>query len=114
VVLTLFDGRGHMNGIELSIISLFLAILTGCAKDYPYGSGPGWGHMMYYGYGGGVMWILLLVLIGILLYFVIQTAKTKGGVGVSEETPLDILKKRYAKGEITKEEFDRIKRELSE
>ena len=103
-----------MNGRLLPILSLFLSILTGCTKDYPYGSSPGWGHMMYYGYGGGFMWILLLVMIGILLYFVIQTAKRKNGGEVSEETPLDILKKRYAKGEITKEEFDRIKRELSE
>ncbi|MDY0188722.1 MAG: SHOCT domain-containing protein [Syntrophus sp. (in: bacteria)] len=33
---------------------------------------------------------------------------------MSRETPLDILKKRYAKGELTKEDFDRMKRELSE
>ena len=99
----------------LSLFLLFPASLMGCAKDYPpYGPGPGWGHMMYYGYGGGFMWILFLVVIGILLYFVIQTAKTKGVRGVPEETPLDILKKRYAKGELTKEEFDRMKRELSE
>jgi putative membrane protein len=32
--------------------------------------------------------------------------------GVSIETPLDILKKRYAKGDINKEEFDRKKKEL--
>jgi putative membrane protein len=30
----------------------------------------------------------------------------------STETPLDILKKRYAKGEITKEEFERMKNEI--
>jgi len=33
---------------------------------------------------------------------------------IVRETPLEILKKRYAKGEITKEEYDRIKQDLSE
>jgi len=34
----------------------------------------------------------------------------RGGVG---EAPLDILKRRYARGEITKEDYDRIKQDLA-
>lgn len=30
----------------------------------------------------------------------------------NSDTPLEILKRRYAKGEIGKEEFDRVKRDL--
>ena len=34
------------------------------------------------------------------------------GEGMGTETPLDILKKRYAKGEITKEEFEQMKNDI--
>ena len=55
------------------------------------------------------MWIIMIVLIGVLIYFFIQLQKGKAG---STETPLEILKKRYARGEITKEDFDRMKKDL--
>jgi len=71
-----------------------------------------WGHMMTYGYGGGFMWLIVLVLVGFVIYFLFQVSKSKGSDGSIIETPLDILKKLYAKGEIDKEEFDRKKKDL--
>ncbi|MFW5770114.1 MAG: SHOCT domain-containing protein [Spirochaetota bacterium] len=61
------------------------------------------------------MWIVLLIVIVLGIYFFIQHSKGRGLPGQKQdETALDILKKRYASGEINKDEFDRMKKELSE
>ncbi len=73
------------------------------------------------GFGAGTFFLILILLmiafwtavIAGLVYFV----KWIIGAGErheikSEEAALDILKKRYAKGEISKEEFERIKQDI--
>ena len=94
---------------------LFSALATAACQQRPYGRSMGYGdHMMgYYGYGGALMWLLVLILVGVALYFLITFKRQSGfmdrGPG---ETPLDILKKRYARGEITKDEFDQLKKDI--
>ena len=74
----------------------------------------GWGHMMGPGFGGLFMWILLLIAVVLIVYSLMRASKT-GSFGTSPyETPLDLLKKRYARGEITKEKFDEMKKDLKE
>lgn len=68
--------------------------------------------VMDFGYGGIFMWVLFLILIAVVIYLVIKATKIKGFVASTAETPLAILKKRYAKGEITKQEFERMKKDL--
>ena len=94
-------------------VPLFATLLFACSWDDRYGPmyGPGGGWpMMHYGYGGWSMWLIPVIVVAIAIYFIVQ-AQRGGG---ARETPLEILKKRYAKGEISKEEFDRMKRDLSE
>ncbi len=68
--------------------------------------------MMNFGYGGLFIWVIFLILIAVIIYLVIQAMKAKEFTVSATETPLAILKKRYAKGEITKEEFDIIKKDF--
>jgi len=101
----------------LKLLLMMMAGLLGSCEGVgclgSQGSG-GWGHMMHYGfgYGGMFMWIIFLIVIGLLIYFFVQSQKTKGQTPAQDESHLDILKKRYAKGEINKEDFDRMKRDL--
>ncbi len=72
-------------------------------------------HWGDYGWGMGFGWIFMilfwaLVILGIV--YIVQAVSRKAGQPGPEEKPLDILKKRYAKGEITKEEFERMKDDL--
>jgi len=63
-----------------------------------------------YGYGS-ILWILLLAAVIFLIVWIIYRFGMKK---TAYETPLNILKKRLAKGEITKKEFEGMKKELGE
>ena len=87
------------------------------AYDDQYGRGQGmmgWGYSM--GWPMGIFMLLFwgAVLLGII--FLMRSFFSKNGQGqnLTAETPLDILKKRYAKGEIDQEEFEAKKRVLEE
>ena len=63
----------------------------------------------------GLGWFLMvlfwvLVILGIV--YLVRVIAGKEKRGPSEESPLDILKKRYARGEISKDEYDRMKDDL--
>jgi len=80
-------------------------VFSSCAPFYHHMGGRGY----YPGYGGigmWITWIIVIALIGFGAYYFFNKK------GFSTETPLDVLKKRYARGEITKEEFERIKSDL--
>ncbi len=99
----------------ISVIPVgLIPFFSGCTHGPVDRSMGGWGHMMGYGgYGGIFMWILLIIIVAVILYFVINRGKTTGtSAGSKKESPSEILKKRYAKGEITKEEFDKLKKDI--
>jgi putative membrane protein len=63
--------------------------------------------------------IAILVFWGVIIWLVVWgitrltgDKRTSGGTGVGR-SPLDIAKERYARGEITREQFEQIKKDLS-
>jgi len=105
-----------MKKFFLVLSAAAIGLILSCRPYDGYGpQGPGeWGPMMHYGfgYGGMFMWIIFLIVVGLLVYFFVQAQKTKGPMQGPAETPMDILKRRYAEGAISKEDFDRMKKDL--
>jgi putative membrane protein len=87
-------------------------------RDYGWGHGPG---MMDWGYGigwfgpimMGIFWILIIVAIIFLIRWLIASSSFKSHGLKSEESAIEILKRRYARGEINKEEFLEKKKDLT-
>jgi putative membrane protein len=86
--------------------------------DYrPYcGWGPGlmdWGPRGWFAPLGMILFWVLMILVIILLIRRIRISKGNGREpGLAAESALDILKKRYARGEINKEEYWGKKKDL--
>jgi putative membrane protein len=98
------------TGVLLIVMFMILSAVA-CTPDLDTGHMSDWNHMM--GYGGGILtWFLFLILVAVVVYLVIQSTKSRTGDGAPKETAREILKKRYARGEITKEEYEERKRIL--
>lgn len=59
-------------------------------------------------------WLVPFIVIVIIVLLVRKPQSTNYHRDISRETPLEILKKRYAKGEISKEEYLEAKKTLEE
>jgi len=73
--------------------------------------GMGWGGMWF-------GWIFLLVILGFIIWGVVSVVNNNREHDRQHymshgESALDILKKRYARGEINKEQFEQMKRYLN-
>ena len=81
-----------------------------------WGHMGGWGHMMPFWRRGVFIWVLFLVVVVVVVYFIFQGTRARGHDSLfretSQETPIDILKRRYARGEISGEEFEQVKKDL--
>ncbi len=60
----------------------------------------------------GWVWIIAILFIIIVIWFIVKVVNLNNQQGSNSKTPLDILKERYAKGEIDKEEFEERKKDL--
>lgn len=91
------------------------------AFGYPYGApmmgwGGGWGGMIF---GPFFMIIVLALVIALAVLLVRWIGEPRTGAGPAgsapkDRTPVDILRERFAKGEIDKEEFEERRSVLGE
>jgi putative membrane protein len=75
--------------------------------------GPG----MMEGFGWGwFMPIIMIVFWGLVIWGIVALVRGlstgSGSSSTQEESALDVLKKRYARGEITREEYEEKKKDL--
>ncbi len=103
--------------VVLLLVGVGLAFPMACGSNFGYGYGGMMGPWMMGGFGifGALLGLVFLILVvGGVTWLVVVLARGSG-TGISSprsEAPLDILKRRYAGGEITKEQYDTMKREL--
>ena len=88
------------------------AAASGMIESGGYGAGEmSGGNMMGFPFMGGWFWMIIvwvLIIAGIIWF--IQLVRGSGRRSLSD--PLTVLKERYARGEITEEEFNRMKKSI--
>jgi len=67
------------------------------------------------GHGFGFMWIFPLIFLAVFVFFMrgMFGQNNNQNQNTTTETPREILDKRFAKGEINKDEYEEIKKTLN-
>ena len=61
-----------------------------------------------------LMWSPLFLILGLLCYLTLRILHSNEKESNDQETPLEALERRYARGEITHDEFTEAKKRLAE
>jgi putative membrane protein len=68
---------------------------------------------MHWGWGMGFGWIFGLVFLIVVIWLVVRAINQNSSPVQTGKSALDILKERYARGEINKEEFEEKKKDIT-
>jgi len=67
----------------------------------------------FMGFGTGILWLVAIVVIAYLIYKLIKSEKILLPSRIaSSKTAEDILDERYAKGEVTREQYMQMKEDM--
>ena len=98
--------------LVLSILSAAYGQWGGRGNWETYPMMGGWGMGWFGGIFMLVFWILVIVAIIFFIRWLIHSSRGVPGSSQSGSRAMEILKERYARGEINKEEFDEKKKDL--
>lgn len=72
----------------------------------------------YFGFAGGgfmmiILWVLLIIAAIMLFKWIVESDNKNSPKDLPAPSAMEILKRRYAQGEISKEEYEEIKKTIS-
>ena len=102
------------------VVVLLLTLVGGGMMGVGMMGGSGFG--MGWAMGMGTGWIVVMILfwalvVGGLVWLLVSlfgAARSRADSRAEQPRPLDILRERYARGDITREEYERMREDLAE
>jgi putative membrane protein len=106
------------------VVALGILLIVALALSLTMGGmmGPGMMGPGFTGHWGGWMWgagmwlggLAMLIFWGALIVGAVLVVRLLGGLPSHDErtSPLDVLKRRYASGEITREQYEQMRKDL--
>ncbi len=104
-------GRSLISAVALTLLAPAPGLAQGRTREWDWGMHP---MMFMWGAGGLVMMFMMLAFWGLIIAGLVVGLRWLVGQGrpAAHDEALEILRQRYARGEIDKQEFDTRRRDL--